>query len=51
MASNESKIVSITQLLRIRRFVSNKSQAGDAASLLIDRDDGLDHTQVAQIID
>jgi hypothetical protein len=48
---DELDIVFIAQLLRVRRFVSDEAQSRDAAAFLIDCDDGLDVTQVAQIVD
>ena len=51
MAPDQSDIVFIAQLLRVRRFVSDASQSRDAPAFLIDRNNGLDVAQVAQIID
>jgi hypothetical protein len=44
-------IVLLAQLLRIRWFVSDAPQPGDAAAFLIDCNNGLDFAEVAQIVD
>src|SRR5436190_3439538 len=44
-------VVFIAQLLRVRRFVSYAPQSRDASAFLIDCDDRLDLTQIAQIVD
>src|ERR1043166_8979071 len=51
VAPDQCNIVPVAQLLGIRRLVPNQPQARDAPSLLIDRNDRLDLTQIAQIVD
>ena len=51
MPPDERDIVPVAQLLRIWRLVPDQPQTRDAASLLIDRNDRLDFTEVAQVVD
>ena len=51
MSLDKIDIAFVTQLLRVRRLVSDQTQTRDAAAFLIDRDDRLDFAQIAQIID
>src|SRR5512132_3786430 len=51
MAPDQIDVVFISQLLRVRRFVSDAPESRDAAALLIDCDDGLDVAQLTQIVD
>src|ERR1700756_3659030 len=51
VAADEIDIVFITQLLRVWRFVSDAPQSRYAPAFLIDRNDGLDVAQLAQIVD
>src|SRR5438874_235132 len=51
VAPDQIDIVLIAQLLRVRRFVSDAPQSRDAPAFLIDRNNGLDVAQVAQIVD
>src|SRR5436309_7735941 len=51
VAPDQIDIVLITQLLRVRRFVSDAPQSREASAFLINRNNGLDLAQVAQIVD
>src|SRR5439155_16560304 len=51
VAPDQIDIVLIAQLLRVWRFVSDAPQSRDAPAFLIDRNNGLDLAQVAQIVD
>src|SRR5438477_11256740 len=51
VAPDQIDIVLVAQLLRIRRFVSDAPQSRHASAFLIDRNNGLDLAQVAQIVD
>src|SRR6266568_3177061 len=51
VAPDQIDLLLIAQLLRVRRFVSDAPQPRHASAFLIDCDDGLDVTQVAQIVD
>src|SRR4029077_15450749 len=51
VAPDQIDIVLLAQLLRVRRFVSDAPQSRDAPAFLIDRNNGLDVAQVAQIVD
>jgi hypothetical protein len=44
-------VVFVAQLLCVWRLVANKAQSRDAASFLVDGNNGLDLAKVAQIID
>jgi hypothetical protein len=51
MAPDKIDIVPLAQLLRIRGLVADQTQARDAATFLVDRDDRLYLTQIAQVVD
>src|ERR1700757_351455 len=51
VAPDQIDVIFIAQLLRVRRFVSDPPQSRDAPAFLIDRNDGLDVAQLAQIVD
>src|SRR5512132_1938260 len=51
VAPDQIDIVLLAQLLRVRRFVSDAQQSRHAPAFLIDRNNGLDVAQVAQIVD
>src|SRR6476620_182766 len=51
VAPDQIDIVLLAQLLRVRRFVSDAPQSRNAPAFLIDRNNGLDVAQVAQIVD
>ena len=51
VAPDQIDIVLVAQLLRVRRFVSDAPQSRHASAFLIDRNNGLDLAQVAQIVD
>src|SRR5204863_4968145 len=48
--ADECDVILVAQLLSIWRFVSNLSQARNSSALLIDGNDWLNDTQVAQIV-
>ena len=51
MTPDQIDITFIAQLLRVWWLVADETQSRNAAALLIDGDDWLDLTQVAQIVD
>src|SRR5207237_388531 len=51
MPADKIDIVLVPQLLRVRRFASDQSQARYAPTLLIDGDDRFRFAQIAQVID
>src|SRR5260370_41173175 len=51
MSADKIDIVLVAQLLRVRRFASDQSQARYAPTLLIDGDDRFRFAQIAQVID
>jgi hypothetical protein len=48
---NELEIIFIAELLGVGGFVADFAEAGDAAALLIDGDDGLDFGEIAEVVD
>ncbi len=51
MLPNEFEIAFVAELLGVRRLLADEAETGDAAAFLVDRDDGLDRAQVAQVVD
>src|SRR5439155_16848372 len=51
VAPDQIDIVLVAQLLRIRRLVSDAPQSRYAPAFLVDSNNGLDHAQVAHIVD
>src|SRR6266568_1736936 len=51
MPADKIDIVLVPQLLRIRRFAPDQSQARHASAFLIDRDDRFCRTQITQVVD
>lgn len=51
MPPDQVEIVTVTELLRIGRLVPDELETGDAATLLINGDDGFHITKVAQVVD
>ena len=48
---DEIAVALFTELLGIGWLAANEAEAGNATALLIDRDEGLDLAEVAQIVD
>jgi hypothetical protein len=48
---NEFGITPVPKRIGVGRFVSNQTQPGNTSPLLINRDDGFDPAQIAQVID
>jgi hypothetical protein len=51
MPPDKREIAAITKLVRVRRFVADELQPGNAATFLVDRDDWLDRAKFAKVVD
>ena len=51
MTTNEVEVPAVAELLRVRWFVTDQLESGNAATFLIDRDDRFHLAEIAKIVD
>ena len=51
MATDESEVATVAELLGVRRFVADQLEARNAATFLIDGDDRFRLAEIAKIVD
>ena len=51
MAADQIQIPAVAELLGVGRFVADELEAGNAAALLVDRDDWFHTAQISEVVD